>query len=450
MGPRRYFIVKSSNMANWDTARRYGAWAAQTAIEGALSAALRGGATVVLFLTVQDSGHVQGYGRMMTPPGRGPGTVPWQDVRERVANFGVAWDCVVPLPFNAVRGLTNPWAEGGPARRGGVKRGGSDALLLHRQRDGQELAPPCGEALLTAMNRSAFVEGRPAVGPLAAHGLVGPSSRGRPLQYPGSQHQAQALVSALALELRQADAGGMGAPFVGIQALHGGQQLLQQPPPPPPGGRLPARDVGADGNRGLARFVGRLEGLAPDDPAAGSGRNGARSPQRRSPLPSGGGGGGHRRGSRSRSRSPVLRNNSSHNADGDGSREEEVNPDNVTYEMYLAAYDKVQRRLRAVQTYVQPAGAQQSEPPSIGIAAPQQQQQQQRGMQPLAGGDGGSNGAAPAAGSGGVRSLMPPPPSQQQQQWPRDGGPLMPPGGALQQQQQQRMGQQPGPPTLEE
>lgn len=399
-GIKRYFMLKSVNAVNWDTARKYGCWATQPQNEAKFDDALKAGHTVIFFLSINQSGGIQGYGRMLSTTAEGPDHVPWQDIKEEVANFKVAWDCTATLPFEKVRNLTNPFAGNMP---------------LNRHKDGVEIAPRCGEPLLAAMNRNASDLGSPATGPLANWGMQRAAAQ-RGVGPAGAVGMQQRMVQPGVM----GRGGPQGRGMMGVAGGRGmmagrmpaGRGIVQPPPPPRPGG--PGLRPGQQQPPpGLARFVGRLEGLSgpgqqpmqqQQPPARGasppprphySGSEGFRDGYRQ-----------ERRRSRSRSRSPVLRGGRGDNrsrsdavgrqdraADNQGQLESQGS-ESITYEMYLAAYDKVQQRLKTINNIVQKDKEQQ-----------QQQQQTQVQQQPAA--QQRYQGVSRAAGDAGAGHIVP-------------------------------------------
>lgn len=411
-GIKRYFMLKSINAVNWDTARKYNCWATQPQNEQRFDEAFKSGHTVILFLSINTSGAIQGYGRMMSSTADGPDHVPWQDIKEQVSNFRVSWDCCAALPFASVSNLTNPFVGNAP---------------LNRHKDGWEIAPRCGEPLLAAMNRNAAQLGKPATGPLASWGLqrgVGPAA-------PGAMPQQQRMgqpgmmgrggVGGRGMNMQGGRIAGRGV--MAGRGMARGRGGMPQPPPPPRLGAGGYRQGQQQPPAGLARFVGRLEGLTgPGSQQMQQQRHMQQPPVQQqyqrgvSPPPRSyhSGNDGHREGyrelfvrSRSRSRSPVSR----HAARGDSrsradlgarqvdrtsesqSRLDSQGSENITYEMYLAAYDKVQQRLKTISKITEKDSQQQR--------MPQGQQQQQQQMPGRPGVDSVSGQLVPYGGGGG-------------------------------------------------
>jgi hypothetical protein len=424
-------MLKSVNMENWNIAKQHSCWATQPHNEQVLNMALKNGCTVVLFLSVNQSGKIQGYGRMTSTAGQGPSNVPWLDITEDVANFSVTWDCTVPIDFHKVQHLQNPWGD----HRQGPRRP-NERIPLNRHRDGQELAPVVGEALLAVMNMNATQAGTPVTGPLAG---VRPATQGgfpqqqvmRPGQR-GQQHFVQHMRGGhMGMAGRMGRGGmmmgqqgtmaggmGMGGRGGGMMMMAGGpagragrgmapgmMQPMMQPAPPPgrPGPGVPA---------GLARFAGRLEGLPamlPGQQQQQQQRPFSAAPQQQQQAhrgmspPRGGGSStdhgyqGHSR-SRSRSRSGDRAGyrtaaaggggvSSAHRDDrGDSSHDVDANPDNLTYEMYLETFEKVQQRMKQVKKLQAQKVEQEDEQLTdaqnqqalVVVPEPKQQQQQQR------------------------------------------------------------------------
>lgn len=463
--PLRYFMLRSVNSENWDLALREGCWATQPQNERVFDDAFGKHQEVVLFVSVQQSGGIQGYGRMMAPVGSAP-QVPWLDINADVVNnFYVSWDCAVPLPFDLVKHLANPWND---VRKGARSQG--PPLPLHRHRDGQELAPKVGEGLLQAMNAHAAAAGKPASGPLAQRFAVASGATGWQQQQRGGAGvlPQQQMQQQQRMMMQQQQRGGMGArgvggpmgmvgPAGGRGMMPGRGMMQQQPPPPggrpygaaagglggaPPGGGRP----GGGGHlmsdpRLNPRFAGRLKMDGFDDFPPHPGGPGGGGGRGRSPPPPHGrsgeggredweresdrdrdwrdsrrdGGGGYdrvrssRRHSRSRSRSPPRAASSRGGSTGRGGGEEEgleSSQADMSYEQYLATWEKVQARINLLKKQSSMSSSQAEQPEQqLALAlvpgGPQQQQQQAAaGAGSMMAGRGGPSAAAGGGGMG--------------------------------------------------
>ncbi|KAK2151127.1 hypothetical protein LSH36_375g06007 [Paralvinella palmiformis] len=127
----RYFVMKSANYKNLDISWQRGIWAATPSNEKRLTRAYKETKEVFLIFSVHGSGHFQGYAKMTS-------LVANERCRELTGNnlgnvFNIVWIKKMNLPFQQCHHLINPWNEN---RR------------VQISRDGQELEPSTGEALL--------------------------------------------------------------------------------------------------------------------------------------------------------------------------------------------------------------------------------------------------------------------------------------------------------------
>lgn len=448
--PLRYFMVRSVNADNWKLAQREGCWATQPKNEGVFGTAYQNRQEVVLFMSVQQSGAIQGYGRMMSLPGSAP-QVPWLDIdADVVNNFYVSWDCTTSIQFGSIKHLMNPWCD---PRQGAFSKG--PALPLQRHRDGQELAPQIGEQLLLAMNRSAAAAGKPASGPLAkrfaaggAAPAVGQGFQQRPGALPQQQmHMQQQQQRMMMQQQQQRGMGGrgmMGGPPGPMGPGRGmpGRMMQQQPLPPPGRPHGPAGGPGGMMDPRLnPRFHGRLKMDAVDDyhPGARSGeRGGVRDDWDREQQYDMTSGRHHdsrdrrydrgdedrharsksRRHSRSRSRSPPRAANSRGGSTGRAGvgesswgspeqqrRQQDDEPESLhdmSYEQYLATWEKVQKRIATLQQASSTVQQQPEQQLQLALPGPPQQPQPLQQQQQMAGGGGMMGARGPAAGAGGM------------------------------------------------
>jgi len=483
---KRYFMIRCVNVDNWELAQREGCWATQPQNEETFNKAFRAGHEVVLFMSINQSGTIQGYGRMTSLSGQGPKQVPWLDIdRAAVHNFCVSWDCTAPLGHDAVRHLQNPWSD----YKAGARSKGPP-LGLSRHRDGQELAPQIGEQLLAAMNQNAARLNRPATGPLATMGRGAPPGAAPGWQQRQGNPQMQQMQQQQRMMMMQQQQRGMG-PGRGMMGPGGGMmhpggggpgpmgagppgRMMQHPQPPPPGrphssGAHRQPGPGPGGMRPLGndprlnpRFAGRLKMDMGDDMHPGSS-----APRGHSPPPYGDRDADERdrervherrhdsRGRRheydydyeqerawergadrhpsrgrhhSRSRSPPRaayssRGDSTGRAGGAGvaaesswglgagssperHRQQDDEPESLqdmSYEQYLATWDKVQQRIKVINTDSSQTQQQQQQQ----LAAPPQQLAGRGGGgvpggRGMLGGDAGGGGGVMAGGGPGV------------------------------------------------
>ncbi|KAL4228088.1 3'-5' RNA helicase ythdc2 [Mactra antiquata] len=126
----RYFIMKCSSQRNIDISVNKGAWATSKTNEQKLNKAFLSGDTVYLIYSIQGSGHFQGYATMSSCIGTDKST----DYNGQGGVFSVDWIKRGNIKFQCTHHLLNPWNEG--------KR-------VQVSRDGQEIEPKIGEALIS-------------------------------------------------------------------------------------------------------------------------------------------------------------------------------------------------------------------------------------------------------------------------------------------------------------
>lgn len=87
---------------------------------------------VYLIFSVNQSGHFQGYARMVTPI-HGHRSA-WTNQMSYGGTFGVQWECLCDLPFSRTLHLHNPWNEGKPVKiaRDGQARARAEGSLSLR------------------------------------------------------------------------------------------------------------------------------------------------------------------------------------------------------------------------------------------------------------------------------------------------------------------------------
>ncbi|XP_060581690.1 3'-5' RNA helicase YTHDC2-like [Ruditapes philippinarum] len=125
----RYFIMKCSSQRNIDVSVSKGEWATSKANEQKLNKAFQDGSTVYLIFSIQGSGHFQGYAIMSSCVSAERSS----DYNGQGGVFSVDWVKRGNLQFQATHHLLNPWNEN--------KR-------VQVSRDGQEVEPSVGEALI--------------------------------------------------------------------------------------------------------------------------------------------------------------------------------------------------------------------------------------------------------------------------------------------------------------
>eukprot|EP00899_Mesostigma_viride_P016278 jgi/Mesvir1/24651/Mv21955-RA.1 len=138
-GHIRYFVLKCTSREDLETAARMGVWAVHRAGEPKLNAALDTSDDVLLVFTVKESRHWQGVAFMASHSGEGPMTNSiWKNAAGLPlgSNFVIKWFKLCDVPYENSAHLRNPWNEG---------------LEVKISRDGQELEPSIGEALVTLL-----------------------------------------------------------------------------------------------------------------------------------------------------------------------------------------------------------------------------------------------------------------------------------------------------------
>lgn len=159
--PVRYFILKSTNRENVERSIEQGVWSTQRHNEQKLREAFEQSKDVFLIFSVNSSGHFQGYARMVSI-GQGQGTRnQWEGATQNLGlNFNIEWQRRYELPFQETEALRNPLNEDKPVKI---------------SRDGQELPPDIGEALVQL-----FEEGAERTGvPRPARVRIGAPNAGR-------------------------------------------------------------------------------------------------------------------------------------------------------------------------------------------------------------------------------------------------------------------------------
>ncbi|KAK7115641.1 3'-5' RNA helicase YTHDC2-like [Littorina saxatilis] len=134
--PCRYFVMKCNNQKNLEISQSKGIWATSAANERKINGAFQDGKTVYLIFSVQGSGHFQGYARMTSQIGREKS--PEFSAPGLSGIFSSEWVKRANVPFMATHHLHNQWNEN---------------RKVQVSRDGQELEPSVGDALLRLWDR---------------------------------------------------------------------------------------------------------------------------------------------------------------------------------------------------------------------------------------------------------------------------------------------------------
>ncbi|KAK0672037.1 YT521-B-like domain-containing protein [Cercophora samala] len=138
-GDTRFFIVKSFNEQNVKQCMEDNIWTTQAKNSATFTEAFKQCKNVILFFSINQSGHFQGYARMTSAPSRkipSPWwmkSLPWGTSEP----FRLEWLSTTPLEFGRVRRMTNPLNEGLPVFVG---------------KDGQEIEISVGHDLLNEMD----------------------------------------------------------------------------------------------------------------------------------------------------------------------------------------------------------------------------------------------------------------------------------------------------------
>ncbi len=121
----------------------YGAWAVSGHNQAVLSDAFRTAETVVLLLTMPQTGGFQGYALMGGAVGQYGGALAWPGFTNARANFAVSWQQLVDVPYALLQ--LQLQALGGAMTR-----------------DGQEVPRALGEQMVSRCRRRATGPGRAA------------------------------------------------------------------------------------------------------------------------------------------------------------------------------------------------------------------------------------------------------------------------------------------------
>lgn len=141
-----------------------------------------------LIFSVNQSGHFQGYARMVTPIHGNRSQ--WTNQVTYGGTFGIQWECLCDLPFSRTLHLHNPWNEGKPVKIA---------------RDGQEVQPEVGKQLVALLearrrnNRGTAPHPRLLIMGFLRAGLGSRLTDGRPRRPGGTALRPQDTAKALGL-----------------------------------------------------------------------------------------------------------------------------------------------------------------------------------------------------------------------------------------------------------
>lgn len=133
----RFFIMRSSNADNINTARAYKEWATTIPNEHKLKEAYKSGKYVFLIYAVSKSYEFQGFARMA---GQVTGNMRlWRnDSNIKLGgSFKLEWISDIPLSFNKILNMTNPL---------------NDNDYVRKSKDGTEIEPSVGKELCLMFN----------------------------------------------------------------------------------------------------------------------------------------------------------------------------------------------------------------------------------------------------------------------------------------------------------
>eukprot|EP00971_Amphidinium_carterae_P129938 2574019-Amphidinium_carterae.1 len=126
----KYFIIKSSTHRNLVLSVENSVWATPQANEEKFNKALFHSSYVVLIFSVQQSGHFQGYAKMLSPVGSARKNRIFPGFEGR--HFDIRWLRLEDVSFSKVTNICNPWNED---------------KSVKISRDGQELPNDVGRML---------------------------------------------------------------------------------------------------------------------------------------------------------------------------------------------------------------------------------------------------------------------------------------------------------------
>ncbi len=137
----RYFVLRSSTMANIQISIRVGAWATTRSNEEPLDHAFRTSREVRLIFSVNGSNAFHGYAVMRTPVGRFPRPVIWENGKQFGNPFAVEWRVIFDLPFSDCDHIRNPFNH--------------NKAVFVGARDGTEIPQQQGDMLVRLMEERA-------------------------------------------------------------------------------------------------------------------------------------------------------------------------------------------------------------------------------------------------------------------------------------------------------
>jgi len=135
----RYFIIKSNTHRNLVLSVENGVWATPRQNEEKFNKALYHAPYVVLIFSVQNSGHFQGYAKMLTPVGSSRNNRIFTGYESR--HFEIRWLRLEDVPFSEVSKICNPLNEN---------------KSVKVSRDGQELPYEVGRELCEVFDQRVY------------------------------------------------------------------------------------------------------------------------------------------------------------------------------------------------------------------------------------------------------------------------------------------------------
>ena len=133
----RFFIMRSSNTDNINTARAYNEWATTIPNEHKLKEAYKSGKYVFLVYAVSKSSEFQGFARMAGQISNNMRLWRNDSNIKLGGSFKLDWISDIPLSFNKILNLTNPL---------------NDNDYVRKSKDGTEIEPAVGKELCLMFN----------------------------------------------------------------------------------------------------------------------------------------------------------------------------------------------------------------------------------------------------------------------------------------------------------
>jgi hypothetical protein len=133
----RFFIMRSSNADNINTARAYNEWATTIPNEHKLKEAYKSGKYVFLVYAVSKSYEFQGFARMAGPVSNNMRLWRNDSNIKLGGSFKLEWIADIPLSFNKILNMTNPL---------------NDNDYVRKSKDGTEIEPSVGKELCLMFN----------------------------------------------------------------------------------------------------------------------------------------------------------------------------------------------------------------------------------------------------------------------------------------------------------